>query len=233
MDNGHGLQYFNWCQACRSILVHKDQYLNVLHNIGPGVRQCDQTIKASIAQVFTACVRSTREGTVFTGVCLFTSVGGGTYLPRSGWRGYLPSQVEGGRYPPSQVWLGGGYLPSQVWMEGVPTFPGLEGVPTFPGLAGGGTYLARQGVPPFEVWMGGDLPWMGEGYLPWMGGGYPLFTGYAAGGMPLHSCRRIFLFVLISTFTILEIISSRWQYKQYRICTDIGLFGRYTLRWQS
>ena len=86
----------------------------------------------------TARVRSTREGTVFTCVCLSTSRGvptsrvvggylltsgqGGGYLLRSGWGWYLLRSGQGG-YLPSQVW-DGGYLP---WW-GVPT---LAGVPTW------------------------------------------------------------------------------------------------------
>ena len=63
-----------------------------------------------LSNIVTARVRSTREGTVFTGVCLLTFLGGG-YLP-SGLGGYLPSQVwmDGGRYPPT--FSGRGYLPS-------------------------------------------------------------------------------------------------------------------------
>ena len=154
---------------------------------------------------FTARVRSTREGTVFTGVCLSTSRGG-TYLPRRGgglptfpvpdvggthlrrsrwggvptlarWGVYLPSQFPGGGYLP---WMGEGgtYL---GWGEGVPTLDG-GGVPT---LDGGRRYL----------------PWMGEGgtYLGW-GGVYLPFTGYATGGMPLafmqEDCFFLFAFKL-------------------------------------
>ena len=78
----------------------------------------------------TTRVRSTREGTVFTGVCLSTSRGG------------VPTfQVEGYHLPRSG--LGGG----------VPTFPGLDrggthlprqgGVPTL-----GSTYLGGGGYLP-------------------------------------------------------------------------------------
>ena len=83
--------------------------------------------------LFTARVRSTREGTVFTGVYLSTfrgggtylsasRWGGGTYLPRSGWEGeYLPWPGGG---VPTLAGVGGTYL---GWGGGVPTFPGLDG----------------------------------------------------------------------------------------------------------
>ena len=68
-------------------------------------------------------------------VCLSVHTWGGTYLPdggglptlRSGWGGYLPSQV----------WVGGTY--SQVWMGG--------GVPMFPGPGGGYLLKSGWGVP--------------------------------------------------------------------------------------
>ena len=87
--------------------------------------------------IFTARVRSTREGTVFTGVCLLT-FGGGTYLSASGWGGtYLPRSGWGGGVPTLAGWVGGTYL---GWVGGVPTLAGW-GVPTFPGLDGGGYLL--------------------------------------------------------------------------------------------
>ena len=51
----------------------------------------------------------------------------GTYLPRSGWRGGVPTfpGLDGG-YLPSQVWMGDTYLPRSGW-------------------GGGGTYLPRSG----------------------------------------------------------------------------------------
>ena len=65
--------------------------------------------------IVTARVRSTREGTVLTGVCLLTfGGGGGTYLLASGW-------------------------------EGVPTFPGLDGGGTYLGQGGGSTYHGQGG----------------------------------------------------------------------------------------
>ena len=88
---------------------------------------------------FIARVRSTREGTVFTGVCSHLGRGG-TYLVGGG---------GGGTY--SQ---GGGGTYSQVW-TGVPTFPGLDG--------GGGGYLLSGldgggGVPTLRSGWGGGVP---------------------------------------------------------------------------
>ena len=79
--------------------------------------------------IFTARVRSTREGTVFTGVCLSTS-GGGTYLP-GGWGGDTYSALDGG---------GGTYLPRSG--QGVPST--WEGRYPLPGKVG----TPRLGYPP-------------------------------------------------------------------------------------
>ena len=95
-------------------------------------------------QFFTARVHSTREGTVFTCVCLstfrgvptFRMVGG--YLLRSGWwgeggtylgwgGGYLPMARVGGYLPMAGV---GGYLPMARVGGGVPTYGQGGGVPT-------------------------------------------------------------------------------------------------------
>ena len=74
--------------------------------------------------VFTARVRSTREGTVFTGVCLSTFRGG--YLPSGWWGGgYLLSSGRGGYLP----WPGWGGTYSALARGGVPTLAGV-GVPT-------------------------------------------------------------------------------------------------------
>ena len=117
----------------------------------------------TIVRVFTARVRSTREGTVFTGVCLST-FRGGTYLPASRQGGaHLLRSGPGG---------GGEYLP---WWGGVPTFPGLDGGDLPSGQ--GSIYLPRSGwgVPTF--WVGGTclgrgvptFPDLDGGYLPWQG----------------------------------------------------------------
>ena len=108
-----------------------------------------------IITFITARVRSTREGTVFTGVCLLTFRGGGAPRPgldgwggiphpgldggggphlrsgggtlsRSGWWGGYPSQVWGGGVPYPK---GGGY-PGQVLMVGVPHPRGYLGTPS-------------------------------------------------------------------------------------------------------
>ena len=58
--------------------------------------------------------------------------GGGTYSQIWMEGGYLPSQVRvgGGTYLPRSGW-GEGYLPSQVWVGGGGTYSGLDGgVPT-------------------------------------------------------------------------------------------------------
>ena len=98
------------------------------HHIVPGapcenllIRHRKDPLKAlpplntTLSSIITARVRSTREDTVFTGVCLSTSSGGG-YLPSGQGgtylrRGYLPSPVGG--YIPWQggTSLGRGYLP--------------------------------------------------------------------------------------------------------------------------
>ena len=85
-----------------------------------------------VYQVITTRVHSTREGTVFTGVFLFMSVGGGgTPIRLNG--GYPISCLDGGTPFPGP---GGRYL-SQVWMwvtphqwDGVP--PSKNGWGTFP-----------------------------------------------------------------------------------------------------
>ena len=95
-----------------------------------------------MVKLVTARVRSTREGTVFTGVCLFTFRGGGTYLPDGG--GGVPTQVwmVGGGVP--SLARVGGYLPMAGVGGGTYLWPGWGGTYLWPGL--GGTYLGR-GVP--------------------------------------------------------------------------------------
>ena len=136
-------------------------------------------------QLYTARVRSTREGTVFTGVCLLTfrgvtlsqvwgvpnpgmdgegvpcprsGVAGGT-LSRSGWWGVPHPRGEG--YP-SQVWMvGRGYpitggYPGQVFM--------VEGYLGYPSARPGhGTPSPPwDGVPPIiKTWLGYPPPWDG------------------------------------------------------------------------
>ena len=93
--------------------------------------------------IFTARVRSTREGTVFTGVCLFTS-GGGVAHPADGGGG-------GGTPFPG---LDGGYS-SQIQAGGTP--PG-KGVPSH---LERGYLTTSEGVSP--AWEGGTP---GRGYHP-------------------------------------------------------------------
>ena len=88
---------------------------------------------------FTARVRNTRKGTVFTGVCLSTFWGGHPIQVMGG----TPSQVQGVPYPVDQ----GGY-----------PIPGPGGGYLVPGPGG----LDR--VPPVQDWMGYPPPikdWMG------------------------------------------------------------------------
>ena len=100
----------------------------------PGVHLC----------FFTTCVRSMREGTVFTGICLFTLVGGGV--------------------TPSLVRMGGTPFPGLN--EGDP-FPGLDkGVPhprsgwgySHPGQVPGQDGVVSPGYPPAQDWMGYPHP---------------------------------------------------------------------------
>ena len=100
--------------------------------------------------IVTARVRSTREGTVFTGVCLLTSRGGG-YLP-SGQvgGGYLLSGLDRGGYLLSSGWGG---VPTQLWTEGGGTYSALDGGGYLLSSGRGGTYLGQGG--------GGYLPWLG------------------------------------------------------------------------
>ena len=102
----------------------------------------------------TACVRSTRESTVFTGVYLLTSTGG------------TPFPGPGGGYPLPRE----GVLPSQV--GGGTTFPGGG----YPLPRQGGYYLPRWGVPPSQPGGGGVLPsQVGGGVLPSQAWGqYPI-----------------------------------------------------------
>ena len=81
-----------------------------------------------------------REGTVFTGVCLLTFVGGGGTPARSGWWGRVPwSGLDGG---------GGGGLP----------WTGLDGGRGVPHSWGWGY--------PSQVWMVGGTLFLGWGYPP-------------------------------------------------------------------
>ena len=144
---------------------------------------------------FTARVRSTMEGNIYTSECLSVHH----------WWGRTPSQVWGGGTL-SQVWVGG--TPSQVWVEGTPSqvwwgrypVPGLGGgIPQprsggdpVPGLVGGTLSQVWMGGTPCQVWMGGTWGtpptqvWMlrGTPHHDWMG--YPLpMTGWGIPPPPL------------------------------------------------
>ena len=125
--------------------------------------------------IFTARVRSTREGNIYTWECLSVHYrwGEGVPCPRSGGVPHLRS----GGYPIPG--LGG--TPSQVWTGGYP----------IPGLDGGGTTGAPlpwlDGVPPHHDWMGYPPPW--QDWIP------PSIasTCYAVGGMLLAFTQEDFL----------------------------------------
>ena len=132
--------------------------------------ECVSNCERSTTQCnfFTARVRSTREGTVFTSVCLFTLAGGGSHhrsgrgggypIPRSGW-GVSHSQVLTGGTS-SQFWIGEGYL---IPRSG-------QGVPP--------SQVQTRGVPPSQVWTGGGTP----GYPhPGQDRGYPPCPGQIPG----------------------------------------------------
>ena len=126
--------------------------------------------------IFTVCICSMREVTVFTGVCLVT-FSWCTYLPGGG---YPPSK-EGGTYLGRGVpTLAEGYLPSQM---GLPTLVG-------------GRYLPWQGVPTLAggTYLGGRLPTLAGGFLLWWGVlTFPACACYMAGGMPLAFMQEDFL----------------------------------------
>ena len=104
------------------------------------------------SSIFTARVRSSTGGYVFTGVCLFNFWGWG-----------VPHPADGGY--PSKVWMEGypiqlmGGTPSQVW-TGIPhPRSGWGGYP-IPGPDGGVTpgyplpVRTRWGTPPSQDWVG-------------------------------------------------------------------------------
>ena len=107
----------------------------------PEIGQTSTKEAAFDSHIFTARVRSTREGTVFTGVCLFT------------FRGEVPTfQMVGGYLLRFRWWGWGTYL---GWGGGVPTY----------GWGGGGTYLwLGWGVPTYG--QGGGIPTLAGRYLP-------------------------------------------------------------------
>ena len=95
----------------------------------------------------TAGVRSTREGTVLTGVCLLTLGGGGLPHPRSGWWGGYPIPGVGGGVPhPGSGWWGG--TPFQVWVGGYP-IPPARSEWWYPPRSG---WWGVPRVPPIQTW---------------------------------------------------------------------------------
>ena len=110
-----------------------------------------------ICLFFTARVRCTREGNIYTWECLSVHHCGGGY-PVQGQGGYpIPGLARGGT--PSQVWLGGypisgwgypKYPPNQVWMEGTP-YPDLRWgtPPPRPGMGYSPYPDLRWGIPPY------------------------------------------------------------------------------------
>ena len=149
---------------------------------------------AIAVSLITARVRSTREGTVFTGVCLLTSRGGGYPVQLMGGtpfparQGGYPIQLMGGYPLPRSGWGGtpfpgpdGGVPPSQVQTGGSP-FPGLDGGYPLP--------RSRWGVPPSQVWRGVP-PQQGYPLLPYQHSVYLL----RAGGMPLAFTQENFLHI--------------------------------------
>ena len=113
------------------------------------------------AGIFTARVRSTREGNIYTWECLSVHhCGGGAGYPIPGLGGV----------PPSQVWWWG--VPHPRSGQGVPHPRSGRGV-GYPIPWQGGTW----GNPPDQVWMGYP-PGPGTGYPPDLGWGTPPDLGW-------------------------------------------------------
>ena len=155
---------------------------------------CDKDSMITNGSVYslniTARMRSTREGAVFTGVCLLTFRGG---TPSSWLRGYpirgpgkgVPHPAGGGTPSQFQVWD----TPSSWW--GVPHPRSRWWVVPHPRSRWEGT--------PSQVWMGGTPSQVQAGGAPfqvWMdwypisglGGGYPPYPGLD--GIPSPLIRR-------------------------------------------
>ena len=131
--------------------------------------------------IFTARVRSTREGNVLTRVCL--SVHGGGYLypimlcnisQNAMGQPTLPGPAGGG------TMLGGGGYPG--W--GLPWLGGtlLGGLPWLGGTLAGGRYPGGGGTLAGGVPCPGGGRYPGQG-VPWLGGG-TLVGGYPGRGVP-------------------------------------------------
>ena len=154
--------------------------------------------------LFTARVRSTREGYVLTRVCVsvHTCRGRGTPSQVCGWGYPIPGLAGGGN--PSQVWMVGRYYPIPGWAggtcprlgRGTPSQVWVGGYP-IPGLDGGG-YPGYP--PPGQVWMVVGYPWPGlDGGVGTWGTPPPIRqsslanTCYSAGGLPLAFTQEDFL----------------------------------------
>ena len=139
--------------------------------------------------IFTARVRSTREGTVFTGVCLFTSWGGGggTHFPGPGRGDYYLARGGGGGT--TLRCGGGGVLPTtSMWGSTTSMWGGYY-------LQAGGTTSSQGVLPPGRGGTTWVLPHRGGTTSSRGGGGYYLqaCTWYAAGSMPLAFRQEDFL----------------------------------------
>ena len=151
-----------------------------------------------VIYVFTARVRSTREGNINTWECLSVHHQGGYPVPGLG----------GGVTPPSQVWMVGGGVPyprsglwgvypSQVWMvAGVPHprsgwWGGVPRVPPRPDLNGGGIPTPAKsrwwGVPHLRSgWWGGTLGYLRYPQPGLDGKGVPQVPPMTGWGTPHH-----------------------------------------------
>ena len=160
---------------------------------------------------FTARVRTTREGNIYTWKCLSVHFWGGGGTQSSLGHGGSQSSLgwwEGGVYP-IQPWMRGGSqsslgqgVPNPAWMG--------EGIPIQPWMGGPDPALDR-GYPNLEwgvsqPWMGG-YPSLGQGGTPSLGGTQSLgippiastYYGFAVGGVSLAFMQEDFLVIHIFT----------------------------------
>ena len=173
--------------------------------------------KVNVLYIITARGRSTREGNVFTGVCLFTFWG-------------VPHPADGRGYPIPGPGREG--TQSQVSRWGVPHVPH----PVLDGGAPPHQGLDWMGYPPIKDWMGYPLVQTWDGVSPpiqtWYGVsslskmmGYPprpfrrwssiASTCYMAGSMPLSFTQEDFL-------VLLEILLCFW-WKNIKILLHVTM----------